>query len=620
MRSQLLSVASAVLVGILLNALASGAEPAVVDQRADSTSNASPAAHLVAAALQAEANGQAENRDALLRRASAADPEFAAAHWHRGELRIGDRWLTLDEAMRQTTAEGKIFEYNNRRIATGGSAAGQLELAQWCGEQGMVEQHRAHALLALAADPNLADARSELSLSLFNGTWLTPDEIADQQRKIAEATQQYEHWKPRLAQLLRMLHKSSTARDALRSLNDPAAIPAIESLLSLKNQRSALLAVEALSNMKQQAATESLVRHAVLSAWEEVREAAAKALHDRSIYSYAPLLLAGLQAPIEVDYVTIDEGIGSWSYRCQLFREGPLADSSYEAIFRQQRVPNAVGNPSELADNNEPRREAAGVAFRSRQGQQRTLNAAAAMAQRIAAANAQTQFVNARIGAALTLATEGTEASPSLLKQSTSLADKTDPSADPTHPRYWWTWWFDYNDIDYTGSRSLTEYSEYERTRITPTGCECFVAGTPVWTPTGPMSIDLVRPGDLVLAQHPETGEIAYKPVLANTVRPPVGLLKIGTGETELVATRGHPLWVSGQGWRMARELKIGDLLHTLSGPRAITSIEPAPKAKAYNLVVDRFNTFFVGADRILAHDNNLRQPTDTVVPGLAAR
>ena len=44
---------------------------------------------------------------------------------------------------------------------------------------------------------------------------------------------------------------------------------------------------------------------------------------------------------------------------------------------------------------------------------------------------------------------------------------------------------------------------------------------------------------------------------------------------------------------------------------------EPAPAAVTYNLVVDRFQTYFVGQDRLLCHDNSERRPTNALVPGL---
>ncbi len=40
----------------------------------------------------------------------------------------------------------------------------------------------------------------------------------------------------------------------------------------------------------------------------------------------------------------------------------------------------------------------------------------------------------------------------------------------------------------------------------------------------------------------------------------------------------------------------------------------------AYNLVVADFHTYFIGEAKILVHDNTIHQPTDVVVPGLAAR
>ncbi len=43
---------------------------------------------------------------------------------------------------------------------------------------------------------------------------------------------------------------------------------------------------------------------------------------------------------------------------------------------------------------------------------------------------------------------------------------------------------------------------------------ECFVAGTTVWTISGPMPIEKNQVGELVLAQNPDNGELMYKPVI----------------------------------------------------------------------------------------------------------
>ena len=51
-----------------------------------------------------------------------------------------------------------------------------------------------------------------------------------------------------------------------------------------------------------------------------------------------------------------------------------------------------------------------------------------------------------------------------------------------------------------------------------------------------------------------------------------------------------------------------------------IEKVEPAADAPAYNLVVDDFNTYFVGGQGLLVHDNNFRRPTRAIVPGLVRK
>jgi hypothetical protein len=133
----------------------------------------------------------------------------------------------------------------------------------------------------------------------------------------------------------------------------------------------------------------------------------------------------------------------------------------------------------------------------------------------------------------------------------------------------------------------------------------------------GAAPIETVRGGDRVLSQDPDTGELAYKIVLGTTVRPPAPLVQIRAGGSEIRATRGHPFWVSGKGWEMAKFLALGDKLHCATGFLPIESLEEAPAEQTYNLIVEDFATYFVGEHRLLVHDNTLRQPTLAIVPGL---
>ena len=87
-----------------------------------------------------------------------------------------------------------------------------------------------------------------------------------------------------------------------------------------------------------------------------------------------------------------------------------------------------------------------------------------------------------------------------------------------------------------------------------------------------------------------------------------------------LLTTLGHPFWVSGQGWKMAKQLAEGELLHTLSGSVPIEVAAPLEgKFQAHNLVVDDFSTYFVGQAGLLVHDNEFRKPTRAVLPGYIA-
>jgi len=132
--------------------------------------------------------------------------------------------------------------------------------------------------------------------------------------------------------------------------------------------------------------------------------------------------------------------------------------------------------------------------------------------------------------------------------------------------------------------------------------------------------IETIEPGDLVLAEDVKSGELKYQPVVARTVRPPGPIVKLSIEDEQILATKGHPFWITGAGWRMAKEVTKGELLHGISGSTAICKIESAEDAEAYNLVVADMNTYFVGTHGILVHDNTPRQPTRAAVPGLAAK
>ena len=188
-------------------------------------------------------------------------------------------------------------------------------------------------------------------------------------------------------------------------------------------------------------------------------------------------------------------------------------------------------------------------------------------------------------------------------------------------PHYWWDWWKEYNELGDNGDKVNYEFHssrDYYRP-VTVRLTSCFAPGTPVWTDTGEVPIEKIRRGDRVLSQNTETGEISYRIVLGTTLRPPSETLVVRVADDQIVATRGHPFWVVGRGWRMAKELKVGDRLHSVGGGIEVNEIEPGEIVLAHNLVVEGSGNYFVGKQRLLVHDNTIRESNDMPLPGWLA-
>jgi hypothetical protein len=92
----------------------------------------------------------------------------------------------------------------------------------------------------------------------------------------------------------------------------------------------------------------------------------------------------------------------------------------------------------------------------------------------------------------------------------------------------------------------------------------------------------------------------------------------VNAGGSVIRGTRGHPFWVSGEGWQMAKQLHAGQRLHAAAGPVSIDSMQPSTDEECFNLVVADCHDYFVGDAKLLVHDNTLRCPNVNRVPGLA--
>lgn len=138
-------------------------------------------------------------------------------------------------------------------------------------------------------------------------------------------------------------------------------------------------------------------------------------------------------------------------------------------------------------------------------------------------------------------------------------------------------------------------------------GCNCFTAGTKVFTDEGEKNIEDIQVGDRVLSKDEETGEVAYKEVTATFNHETDEIYKIHVGDQVIESTFNHPFYVEGKGWTFVKDLKVGDLLVQSDGNTLkIESIELEHKqVTVYNMTVDDFHTYFVSDLEIWVHNTN---------------
>jgi hypothetical protein len=138
----------------------------------------------------------------------------------------------------------------------------------------------------LTQDPNNEDALRALGVRWYNGRLMTPDEVAAAKDQVHALQDAAEELRPQVARWERMLSAGDlkSRKEALaeiRALREPHAVAAIEEItlgtpLGTNSKFERCLEVSeafvaALDDTPGQAATGSLLRHAVLSSLKSVR-------------------------------------------------------------------------------------------------------------------------------------------------------------------------------------------------------------------------------------------------------------------------------------------------------------------------------------------------------------
>jgi hypothetical protein len=563
----------------------------------------------------------------LLHEAVRIDPNNSQARWQLGQVKVGGEWLSIEESQRRAAADPRQAKYQANKNSSGDGPGDHLALARWCRNNNLDEEARVHWAGVLSSDPSHKEALRNLHVRWNDGQLVSPGQVKELRQEASSAQQNLRRWKASVAAWMRALSDKRESPpteviDAIHAVDDVAAIPAFELVtLSVKSkpatqnpavERLSRAFMTTLARMPDEAATNSLVRHAVMSPFSDVRDEAIIELRNRPLTDFVPALLDALAARIKSEYRVQTDPAGNVHYLQNVYREGPFADWLHRRARSIYQPWSPVGvltniSPSQPSSttveavNTPTRAVSAAAAQRSAASYEREIVASELQIQ---ATNEQSAARNERIVDVLTGVTNQNLGS---------------------EPRAWWDWWQDHTDYYRAEERPVYETQESSSEYVVPPppsggGVECFVRGTPVWTKTGQRAIETLAVGDLVLSRNVNSGELAYKPVMLRTLRPAGPVVEISTCNEQIRATRGHPLWVDGLGWRMAKELDDGALLHSVAGATRVEAVKPISDAETYNLVVADFNTYFVGKDGILVHDNTPRRPTRATVPGLGAK
>lgn len=577
-----------------------GIRPAVSETR-----NQQAAAE-VNQALSLEANYGEPHRSRLLRALLDHVPNYGPARWQAGFLQSYSQWLLLDELADFANRDRNLTEYRRQRDRATDTVESQLALAQWCDKHKLADQRRAHLTRVLELNPDHPDARQMLGYRRVNGLWISEDEAKQIAQKAQKQQAVIAQWKPKLSLLCDQLNdagqtRSAAAEEKLLAIRSTEAIPALEAVLGTGSSRAGLVLVKSLSQFAVPEASLALARLALQDERPEVSGAAQAALKTRDPRSYVPELLASMVATVQSRSELYTAPNGRIVFRFTTVRENSEFNdvAVYERTYPKKQLTAAAAKV--LENSPTPGIREADIA---RQAAMRET----AVAQRNAAVEAR----NARVSDVLALATGASAGN----------------SAEQ-----WQKWWSDYNEVLTVGSKPTR--TNYTREDVVYSGTstegsidpgnqsqyECLVAGTLVWTESGPVAIEKIVVGDRVAAKHPETGQLTLKPVLRTTVRPPESLVRIELDDGKsLQSSGGHPFWVSGKGWTKARKLEAGSVLHTATKVATVRDVKPAPAATTYNLVVADYHTYFVGLDKILSHDNTIPARTRGPIPGLEAK
>jgi len=295
------------------------------------------AAELVRKGLAAEVAGNRDERERALSQAVELAPDYAPARWSRGFVERDGKWANFAEPAAPQGDAAALEQYRRLRGGYADRADAQLELANWCHRRELKDQERAHLSRSLELNPNQPAVRLRLGMVFSDGVWLTREEASQARERGRQAVSDLRHWTPRCEKLRSAAARPTgrqreAALEQIRSLHDPAAITALETIVAPSSDDAGLAVVEALAEMDRPEADISLARLASFSRSEDVADAAKARLKKRPLYHFVPAMLGSLVAPSDEQSTIVYDGrYGRLLFRQAFMQEG--VDRKQLAVF-----------------------------------------------------------------------------------------------------------------------------------------------------------------------------------------------------------------------------------------------------------------------------------------------
>lgn len=580
-----------------------------------------------------------DNVDPLLQSFLEEHPEHPLQQWSQGKIWTGEEWLPFAKFAEQGNRWHEIYRYRKERAKRRETLRDQLFLADGCREHKLYREERAHLVQVLLADYGFDEAHLRLGHINVGGFWSTPRQILTAARKQYRTKQNLETWTEPAQRLLKNFQRTKPGSlaeakmaERLMEIRTPDAIPALERYFATHSPRTVWVFQDWLASIDSHEAAEALVRQGLHPADSAQRTRANKLLRERSYDQYVPYLMSGLttvSTQMDTQLLDLNFGLAThalWSVRTF---QGKKISKQVTIDSLDARVTHT--SVRRLLDRN----QIESLLLFTRDGANFPLSPIYALRPTGVTATGMTLheilMSTWASSSELMLQDYGTQLLEStqqvrkdrLMRTLTTITDETFKT-----PEDCFDWWKKQNElvqlggkfqIDTTYDEGIWYVDRRSAQQVRPVRvASCFIAGTPVTAERGLVPIEDLQVGDVVLAQDVETGELNFKPVLTTTRFHQPKTLRIQTASEEIRCSLGHPFWISGAGWRMAKDLEPGLMLTTLSGHRVeILTIEEAEAAEVFNLIVADFSTYFAGQSRFLTHDVRLRGATDMALPGI---